>query len=149
MEICLASECDLESIASLEKDIFKDFWSFDMIKSQFEMQNSVYIIAKSTGITAGYACFTYVCDEAELLRICVDKNFRRQGTATKIFEKAEEIFKEKSIAECFLEVRAGNESAVAFYKKNGFEILGKRKGYYTSYNNEDALVMSKKYTRES
>ena len=47
MEICLASECDLESIASLEKDIFKDFWSFDMIKSQFETPNSVYIIAKN------------------------------------------------------------------------------------------------------
>ncbi len=149
MEICLASECDLESIASLEKDIFKDFWSIDMIKSQFEMQKSVYIIAKNAGKTSGYACFTYVCDEAELLRICVDKNFRRQGTATKIFGKTEEIFKEKSIAECFLEVRAGNVNAVSFYKKSGFEILGKRKGYYTSYNNEDALVMSKKYTRES
>ena len=148
MKIYLASEGDLESIARLEKEIFKDFWSLEMIKSQYNLQNSVYIAAKIDEKIVGYACFTYVCGEAELLRICVDEKFRRRNIAAKIFEKSEEIFKEKNVCECFLEVRAGNEGAIAFYTKNGFEILGRRKGYYTNYNNEDALVMSKKYASE-
>lgn len=148
MEICLASECDIGKIAELEKNNFKDFWNADMINSQFNLQSSVYITANEGNKTVGYACFTYVCGEAELLRICVDKNFRRQGVAAKIFEKCETIFKEKNVLQCFLEVRAGNGSAISFYKKNGFEVLGKREGYYKNYCNEDALIMSKKYTRE-
>ena len=42
----------------------------------------------------------------------------------------------------FLEVRPSNEAALALYKKVGFEMIGRRKGYYPALNGrEDAVVM--------
>jgi ribosomal-protein-alanine N-acetyltransferase len=40
-----------------------------------------------------------------------------------------------------LEVRVGNPSAQALYRKFGFQIVGRRKGYYKD-NGEDALLMT-------
>ena len=40
-----------------------------------------------------------------------------------------------------LEVRVSNQRAQNLYLKYGFEIVGKRPGYYTD-NNEDAYIMS-------
>jgi ribosomal-protein-alanine N-acetyltransferase len=43
-------------------------------------------------------------------------------------------------AHAFLEVRAGNTSALALYKKYGFVVAGVRPHYYKD-NNEDAILM--------
>ena len=45
-----------------------------------------------------------------------------------------------------LEVRAGNEAAMALYEKLGFTKVGRRKGYY-SKGREDAVLMDKKLGR--
>ena len=44
----------------------------------------------------------------------------------------------------FLEVRPSNKSAINLYGKNGFEIVGRRKNYYSTFSGrEDALVMKR------
>ena len=43
----------------------------------------------------------------------------------------------------FLEVRVRNFPAQALYLRMGFEIIGRRKNYY-SHPQEDALIMEKK-----
>ena len=44
----------------------------------------------------------------------------------------------------FLEVRPSNKTAINLYGKNGFEIVGRRKNYYSTFNGrEDALVMKR------
>jgi ribosomal-protein-alanine N-acetyltransferase len=56
------------------------------------------------------------------------------------------IFKILEIAEEYrlqgltLEVRAGNDPAIALYEKFGFRVEGRRKAYYSD-NHEDALIM--------
>jgi ribosomal-protein-alanine N-acetyltransferase len=42
----------------------------------------------------------------------------------------------------YLEVRMGNDAAIALYRGMGFEVVGVRKGYYTD-TGEDALVMAR------
>jgi ribosomal-protein-alanine N-acetyltransferase len=44
-------------------------------------------------------------------------------------------------AHVLLEVRAGNASALALYKKYGFVVAGVRLRYYKD-NNEDAILMN-------
>jgi ribosomal-protein-alanine N-acetyltransferase len=41
-----------------------------------------------------------------------------------------------------LEVRQSNHSAIHFYKKTGFDVIGRRPGYYRD-TGEDALIMKK------
>ena len=41
-----------------------------------------------------------------------------------------------------LEVRASNEPAIRLYDQHGFEVVGRRKGYYEAPR-EDAILMTK------
>ena len=145
MQISVANENDLKRMSVIEENNFEDNWSFDAIKSQFYSPNCIFLTARDKKTIIGYAIFTYVCDEAELLRICVEKRHRRKNVATKIFEEMEKIIEDKMIICCYLEVRSSNDAAVAFYTKMGFETVGKRSGYYAVYNNEDAYLMTKRY----
>jgi ribosomal-protein-alanine N-acetyltransferase len=43
----------------------------------------------------------------------------------------------------FLEVRASNVRAIAFYKANGFKIISQRRNYYRNPT-EDAWVMERR-----
>jgi len=45
--------------------------------------------------------------------------------------------------ECFLEVRASNQSAYRLYERYGFNEIGRRRDYYpVAGGREDALVMA-------
>ena len=45
--------------------------------------------------------------------------------------------------ECFLEVRASNQSAYRLYERFGFNEVGRRRDYYPAVGGrEDALVMA-------
>ena len=59
-----------------------------------------------------------------------------------LFQFLIEACQEKGITRILLDVRAGNEGAIAFYLKNGFAKDGIRKGYYGGANPEDAVLMS-------
>lgn len=55
-------------------------------------------------------------------------------------EKIIEVFREKEVKKCFLQVRVSNSRAIKFYKKLGFKIAKRIKKYYID---EDAYVMEK------
>lgn len=74
--------------------------------------------------------------ESELLQVEVEAGYRRRGLGRRLLETALE-------GTVFLEVREGNAEAVALYSNFGFQVVGRRKGYYGGPV-EDALVMEKK-----
>lgn len=79
-------------------------------------------------------------DDAELIRIAVDKSFRRQGVGRKLLDELITETKNRNIKDIFLEVRIGNDPAVSMYRAAGFTDAGVRKNYY-SEPKEDALIM--------
>ena len=58
---------------------------------------------------------------AELCNTCVDKSCRGQGIGSKLFKRFEKDFKEKGITHFTVTASFKNASAIAFYKKIGFE----------------------------
>ena len=86
-------------------------------------------------------------DTADILNIGIDPDFKRQGYGTGLLNHLIEELKKKDIGEILLEVRAGNKSAIQFYKKQGFEEISVRKNYYTKNSKnqsqrEDGIIMS-------
>ena len=75
-----------------------------------------------------------------ILRIGIKKEYQGRGFGKKLLKELLEILKEKGIKAVFLEVRENNAPAIRLYEKNGFRVLGKRRGYYSG---EDALIMEK------
>ena len=49
--------------------------------------------------------------------------------------------KDQEMQAIYLEVRASNEGAIAFYEDLHFHVTGRRKGFY-SHPREDALLMT-------
>lgn len=81
--------------------------------------------------------------EAEIHHIAVKREFQNKRIGRILLSNLiNECFR-SDIGEIWLEVRKSNVKALAFYKKNGFEILYTRKNYY-SEPVEDASVMRRR-----
>ena len=90
---------------------------------------------------AGFAAFHRVMDEAELRNMAVDPLHQRRGIARALLSAAILELQENGVSRIFLEVRASNQPAIAFYKSMGFGLLHTRRDYYRDPA-EDALVMA-------
>jgi ribosomal-protein-alanine acetyltransferase len=90
---------------------------------------------------AGFAVFHGVMDEAELRNIAVDPAHQRRGIARALLAAGIRTMQESGVRQIFLEVRASNRPALAFYRAAGFHLLYTRQDYYQDPV-EDALVMA-------
>ena len=136
-ECVYASEEDARDITQMESDYFPDNWSEKSVLTH--IKNQKVIALKFAETLLGYCIFMTAADEGEILRIAVDKKLRGAGLGKKLLSSVIHEMKEEGINEVFLEVRSGNESAIALYKSVGFEEIGIRKGYYRD-NGEDAKL---------
>ena len=95
------------------------------------------LVAALKSEVAGFVVWREVGpEEAEILNIAVDPDFRRRGVATTLLEAVRAQFS----GSLFLEVRESNVAARLLYERLGFEVAGRRPGYYNSPP-EAALVM--------
>ena len=80
--------------------------------------------------------------EAELLRIAVSPDVRRQGLAHRLLEESERFLLGEGISALFLEVRTSNTAARALYETLGWAQQHTRKAYYR--DGEDAAIYGKR-----
>ena len=136
-ECVFADESYLAEIVKMEADYFADKWSENSVLAH--IKNKKVILLRFGETLLGYCIFMTAADEGEILRIAVDKRLRGAGLGKKLLSGVLCEMKEDGIGEVFLEVRSGNESAIALYKSVGFQEIGIRKGYYRD-NGEDAKL---------
>ncbi|MEO0496632.1 MAG: GNAT family N-acetyltransferase [Pseudomonadota bacterium] len=87
--------------------------------------------------------------EAEILSIAVDQAWQRRGLGYRLLDESVRRLNADSLESLFLEVDETNQPARALYDRLGFEVVGRRKGYYSTPSQEvdgeaakqDALVM--------
>ena len=128
-----------QDIAKLEKDNFSDAWSEKSLEDTFEYDYNHLLVEKKDEKVVGYVIYSDVQGEAELLRIAVDKAYRRRGIAALLMQNMLDELTESGAERVSLEVRAHNISAVALYKKFGFIDIFIRENYYTDPV-DDALI---------
>lgn len=95
---------------------------------------------------AGFAVFYRVMDEAELRNIAIDPTHQRKGIARALLAVGIRTMQDFGVRRLFLEVRASNQPALAFYASAGFQLLYTRHDYYHDPA-EDALVMTRDIKR--
>ena len=132
---------DLDDIIEIEKLSFVSPWTKRLFEETLISPISSSFIMKKDRVTLGYIILYSVADEAHILNIAVHPQYRGKGCASSLIKHVLDYFEEKKdVHEFFLEVREGNMGAIRLYQRFGFEMIGKRKKYY-SETNEDALVM--------
>lgn len=93
----------------------------------------------------GFLLAQTVLDEAELAKIAVSPEYRRQGIADMLLQHLFCLLG-KDIT-VYLEVRESNAAAISLYEKHRFQRVGLRKRYYHAPE-EGAVIMRRKPQRE-
>ena len=132
----------MREIARLEAENFTDAWSEESLGSTFEYDYNHLLIEEKDGRVVGYIIYADIQGDAELLRIAVDKRYRRTGIGNKLMKDMISELVEAGTDRISLEVRAHNLPAIALYKKYGFEEIFVRENYYHNPA-DDALILIK------
>lgn len=99
--------------------------------------------AFGTRSAVGFVLIRSVAGEAEVLTVAVAASHRRRGVGRALMEEAMRRLYRDRVGALFLEVDAGNEAALALYRRLRFAKVGERKGYYAhgTVPGATALVM--------
>ena len=83
-----------------------------------------------------------------IMTITVLKAYRRYGIGSKLLKEAMEDCKKGDVSKIYLHVQCSNESAIEFYKSNGFTIKEKLLGYYTDLDPPHCYIFQKSLLAE-
>jgi ribosomal-protein-alanine N-acetyltransferase len=101
-----------------------------------------WVAETERGRTVGVLAGLFSGEEIEILNLAVPPEKRREGVASQLLDGALTAARNSGAERAFLEVRASNAGAIAFYERNGFLQSGRRKNYYSAPR-EDALLLSR------
>jgi ribosomal protein S18 acetylase RimI-like enzyme len=101
----------------------------------------ILLTARQQEQLAGLLLCSYAAGEAELESIAVHEARQRRGTGRLLLNAAAGILRGLGTGVMHLEVHAGNQNALGFYRTLGFEERGRRIAYY-SQPPGDAVLMS-------
>lgn len=163
---------DLPGVWAIEQTL-PGSWTYDQLKDELALPHGWHFITRRSAAFApedahlervarqylslqnhdtadqqpvlGYIFGSTILDEAEIRKIAVAKEYRRQGIASALLSAADQLLLTSSVKKCFLELRAANTVALTLYQKNGFQIVGQRKNYYTMPT-DDAILVKKDIT---
>jgi [ribosomal protein S18]-alanine N-acetyltransferase len=131
---------DIPHVLKIEQVSFSTPWSETAFFNEVYRPYSLSKIAALEGNIIGYICANYVIDEGHILNLAVHPDFRRSRVGTQLIEDLLEEMKKADCRYIYLEVRLSNIDARKFYECFGFKVIGTRKNYYVSPN-EDAIIM--------
>jgi ribosomal-protein-alanine acetyltransferase len=132
---------DLAPVAELERQE-PSAWQDSLILAELEREESIQLVATINNQVIGWCCSRLVSPEAELLKIAVSAENRRQKISTHLLECLVNHLEESGVQVLFLEVRSHNDAALSFYRHVGFTEVARRIKYYT-LPEDDALLLRK------
>jgi len=137
---------EIPSVLSNEEQNSDNPWSQLQFTTSIENSKNLCYYLNLNGKTIGYLIAMLALNTADILNIGIDPDYKRQGHGTALLNHLIEELRKRDIGEILLEVRAGNKSAIQFYKRQGFEEISVRKNYYTKNSKnqshrEDGIIM--------
>lgn len=116
-------------------------WSERAFRNELDNPQGVFVVSEEKGgEVSGFGGMWMVVDEAHITTLAVDPSFRRRGIGAKIMRVLLDEAKRRGMSCSTLEVRAGNEAAIALYESLGYVRVSVRRRYYPD-NREDAVIM--------
>lgn len=140
IEVRVATERDLDAVATIERALFADPWSRRSFGGLLGASNVVLLVAAAGEAVVGYAVVLLAAPESELANLAVTRLVQRRGVGRRLLAAGIAAACERGCGEMFLEVRASNAAAIALYESVGFRAVGRRSRYYAQPT-EDAVLM--------
>jgi ribosomal-protein-alanine N-acetyltransferase len=139
---------DLDDVLAIERASFQTPWSRGAFRYELT-QNRVArcLVVRSGRRLVGYLCLWEIGHEIHITNLAVHPGLRRRGMARTLLGAVLEDARRRGVGLVFLEVRPTNAQALSLYESFGFQVIGRRKGYYFD-TGEDALVMEARLSVE-
>jgi ribosomal-protein-alanine N-acetyltransferase len=122
-------------------------WPAQAFRAEMSAPHNHYFAVRDGDELIGYAGISVLGPagdrECEIHTIAVDPAHQGHGHGRELLAALLEIA-ESHQAPVFLEVRTDNDTAINLYRRNGFEVVGMRKGYYQP-SGADAYTMRRVY----
>lgn len=134
----------IPAVAQLERDNFSMPWSENVLQTELKNPLSFWLVAVDDGEVIGYVGSQIVPDEADMMNLAVRDDYRRKGVGRGLVSALLNGLKEREVRSLSLEVRSSNAPACALYESLGFQLVGRRPGYY-KMPKEDALILRKEW----
>ena len=131
---------DLAAVMEIESVSFSTPWRRTTFAGLLAREDTDLLAATDGERLVGYAICWTIIDQAEIGNVAVEPRSRGHGIGRLLVEAALARVRRRGARECFLEVRESNLGAQALYRQCGFDVVGRRRRYYT-HPVEDALVM--------
>ena len=139
IQILPLTDAHVSAAAEVENTCLATAWSASQIATLPDYAR--YLVATDGETVCGIASLYISFDETELINLAVLPAYRQKGIAQALLDELFRLACDCNCTSMFLEVAASNTAAQNLYRKNGFDTVGKRVGFY---GNDDALLMSKK-----
>ncbi|MGF1561849.1 MAG: GNAT family N-acetyltransferase [Geminicoccaceae bacterium] len=130
---------DLGRVARMHRACFDDAWSRSDLAHLLALPGGFGLIARqadhrvgslSVLRSVGFSLCRVVADEAELLSLGVVPHARNRAIGAGLLEISLERALTQGARLMFLEVAVDNGPAQALYRRFGFDVVGRREGYY-------------------
>ena len=132
---------DLDAVLKIEYAAFSHPWTRGIFTDALASYECWVMLEGSQQV--GHGVIQLIADEAHLLNIAVKPESQGRGLGLSLLTHLMQRARERGGNECFLEVRASNQSAYRLYERFGFNEIGRRRDYYPAVGGrEDALVMA-------
>jgi ribosomal-protein-alanine N-acetyltransferase len=134
-------EGDLGQVLDIERVSFVTPWTRAAFSYEID-QNKVArcTTMRASRVVVGYLCLWEIGHEIHITNLAVHPEWRRRGVGHRLLALAMADGIARGVTLAFLEVRPSNARALALYESLGFQVIGRRSGYYFD-TGEDALVM--------
>jgi ribosomal-protein-alanine N-acetyltransferase len=143
--IFVARAADIESISVIQTACGLSPWTVDGYQAEMKRSDAITLVVEDNeGQTVGFITGRVVArthsPDAEIYNIGTMPQFQNQGAGSKLLRRFIQLCQERDAATVWLEVRASNARAIAFYRAHGFVKSGTRTAFYSDPA-EDAEIM--------
>lgn len=133
---------DAAAIAAIHATGFDRPWGLIEFERLLAEENILaHAAAADEGGAQGFALSRLAADEAELLSIGVLPQRRGEGVAGRLLAAHREALLLNRIKVLFLEVKEGNQPALALYRRQGFTEVSRRQAYYRKADGSAATAI--------
>ena len=122
-------------------------WSLEGYQRELASPNSQFLVLRnfptytnSKPNLIALGCFWAILEEAHITLLAVHPDYQNQGIGQILLINLLKKAWLWGLERATLEVRETNQVALSLYQKFGFQVAGKRQGYYQK-TNEDALIL--------
>jgi ribosomal-protein-alanine acetyltransferase len=140
-----ARRSDVVEIAYMSRHLIEKglrwSWTPSRVAASLRNPTAIVVVARCADRIAGFGIMRYNDDEAHLDLLGVGHDHRGEGLGRRLVEWLEKPALVAGIAAVFLEVRASNHGAQAFYERLGYRRLAEIDRYYQ--DRESAVRMGR------